>query len=153
MYCSAADVQLGHMLSYTVPNPWMQSSRVPTHAVADCCVPMLQVWQLGNFGTDAKLNPLEVLVLMLTMTANELPTVISNMFRAFGGEGSRLETPTFMQLVTLLSKWDSSLTVQRCNALKESIEGSETLVFRDVKDIPVLQELLTPAAEAKAPES
>jgi hypothetical protein len=114
---------------------------------------MLQVWQLGNFGTDAKLNPLEVLVLMLTMTANELPTVISNMFRAFGGEGSRLETPTFVQLVTLLSKWDSSLTVQKCNALKESVEGSETLVFRDVKDLPVLQELLTPAAEAKAPES
>ena len=42
---------------------------------------MAQVWQLGNFGTDAKLNPLEVLVLMLTMTANELPTVINNMFR------------------------------------------------------------------------
>ncbi|DBB15137.1 hypothetical protein WJX82_009344 [Trebouxia sp. C0006] len=112
-----------------------------------------KVWQLGNFGTDAKLNPLEVLVLMLTMTANELPTVISNMFRAFGGEGSHLETPTFVQLVTLLSKWDSSLTVQKCNALKESVEGSETLVFRDVKDLPVLQELLTPAAEAKAPES
>ena len=120
---------------------------------SECCLPMLQVWQLGNFGTDAKLNPLEVLVLMLTMTANELPTVISNMFRAFGGEGSRLETPTFVQLVTLLSRWDSSLTVQKCNALKESVEGSETLVFRDVKDLPVLQELLTPAAEAKAPES
>lgn len=113
----------------------------------------MQVWQLGNFGTDAKLNPLEVLVLMLTMTANELPTVISNMFRAFGGEGSRLETPMFIQLVTLLSKWDSSLTVQKCNALKESVDGSETLVFRDVKDNAVLQELLPPTAAAEAPDS
>ena len=42
---------------------------------------MAQVWQLGKFGTDAKLNPLEVLMLMLTMTANELPTVVNNMFR------------------------------------------------------------------------
>lgn len=39
------------------------------------------MWQLGKFGTDAKLNPLEVLMLMLTMTANELSTVINNMFR------------------------------------------------------------------------
>lgn len=42
---------------------------------------MTQVWQLGKFGTDAKLNPMEVLILMLTMTANELPTVVNNMFR------------------------------------------------------------------------
>lgn len=47
---------------------------LPIHGVA-------QVWQLGNFGTDAKLNPTEVLMLMLTMTANELPTVFNNMFR------------------------------------------------------------------------
>lgn len=71
-------------------------------------------------------------------------------FRAFGGEGGRLETPTFVQLVTLLSKWDSSLTVQKCNALKESVEGSESLVFRDVKDHAVLQELMSNAAAAKA---
>ena len=108
---------------------------------------------MGNFGTDAKLNPLEVLILMLTMTANELSTVMSNMFRAFGGEGSRLETPLFVQLVTLLSKWDSSLTVQKCNALKDSFEGSETLVFRDVKDNAVLQDLFAPAAGITAHES
>ena len=42
---------------------------------------MTQVWQLGKFGTDAKLNPMEVLMLMLTMTASELPTVVNNMFR------------------------------------------------------------------------
>ena len=112
----------------------------------------MQVWQLGNFGTDAKLNPLEVLILMLTMTANELSTVLSNMFRAFGGEGSRLETPLFLQLVTLLSKWDSSLTVQKCNALKDSFEGSDTLVFRDVKDSAVLQDLFAPAAGITPPE-
>ncbi|KAL3136799.1 hypothetical protein ABBQ38_005512 [Trebouxia sp. C0009 RCD-2024] len=112
-----------------------------------------KVWQLGNFGTDAKLNPTEVLMLMLTMTANELPTVFNNMFRAFGGEGARLETPTFVQLVTLLSKWDKSLTVQRCNALKESFDGSESLVFKDVQNHAVFQDLMSTSADVKAPES
>ena len=90
---------------------------------------------------------------MLTMTANELPAVINNMFRAFGGDGGRIETPVFMQLVTLLSKWDSSLTVQKCKSFKEGFAGSETLVYRDVKDHPVLQELQTSAAAVTAPES
>lgn len=77
------------------------------------------------------------------------------LFRAFGGEGARLETPMFVQLITLLSKWDSSLTVQRCSALKESVDGSESIVFKDVKDHAVFKELVsTPeAAAAKAPES
>ena len=75
------------------------------------------------------------------------------MRRAFGGEGARLETPMFVQLVTLLSKWDSSLTLQRCNALKESVDGSESIVFKDVKDHAVLQELMSTSAAAKAPES
>ncbi len=52
--------------------------------------------------------------------------------------------------MTLLSKWDTSLTVQKCNALKEGVDGSESLGFRDVKDNPVFQELLTPAADATA---
>ena len=73
--------------------------------------------------------------------------------RAFGGDGGRVETPTFLQLVSLLSKWDSSLTVQKCNALKESAAGSESLVFRDVKDHAVLQELTSAATAAQAPES
>ena len=75
--------------------------------------------------------------------------------RAFGGEGARLETPMFVQLITLLSKWDSSLTVQRCSALKESVDGSESTVFKDVKDHAVLKELVsTPeAAAVQAPES
>ena len=113
----------------------------------------MQVWSLGNFGTDAKLNPLEVLVLMLTMTANDLPAVINNMFRAFGGDGGRVETPVFMQLVTLLSKWDTSFTLQKCKSFKEAYEGSESLVYRDVKDHPMLQELQTSATAATAPES
>lgn len=73
--------------------------------------------------------------------------------RAFGGEGARLETPMFVQLVTLLSKWDGSLTVQRCNALKESVDGSESIVFKDVKDHAVFQELMSTSAAAKGPES
>ena len=101
---------------------------------------LMQVWQVGNFGSDAKLNPQQVLMLMLTMTAQELSVVVSNMFRAFGGEGAHLETDAFLKLITLLSQWDSSLTAQRCEDLKQSVSGSETLVFRDVKEHPVLQD-------------
>lgn len=72
--------------------------------------------------------------------------------RAFGGERARLETPMFVQLVTLLSRWDSSLTVQRCNALKESVDGSESIVFQDVKDHAVFQELMSTSAAAEAPD-
>lgn len=104
---------------------------------------------MGTFGSDAKLNPQEVLVLMLTMTARELTVVISNMFRAFGGEGARLETDAFLKLITVLSRWDSSLTTQRCEDLKQSVSGSETLVFKDVKDHPALQDQMA----AAAPES
>lgn len=104
---------------------------------------------MGTFGSDAKLNPQEVLMLMLTMTARELSVVISNMFRAIGGEGARLKTDAFLKLTTLLSKWDGSLTAQRCEDLKQSVSGSETLVFRDVKEHPALQDQMA----AAAPES
>lgn len=73
--------------------------------------------------------------------------------RAFGGEGARLETPMFIQLVSLLSKWDSSLTVQKCNALKETLDGSESLVFKDVQNHAVFQELMSTSTDVKTPES
>lgn len=73
--------------------------------------------------------------------------------RAFGGEGARLETPMFIQLVSLLSKWDSSLTVQKCNALKETLDGSESLVFKDVQKHAVFQELMSTSTDVKTPES
>ena len=110
-----------------------------------CCV---QVWQVGSFGSDAKLNPQEVLMLMLTMTAKELAVVVSNMFRAFGEEGGRLKTDAFLKLITLLSQWDSSLTTQRCDDLKQSVSGSEILVFRDVKEHAALQDQMAAPQES-----
>ena len=103
---------------------------------------------MGNFGSDAKLNPQEVLILMLTMTAHELSAVVNNMFRAFGGEGARLETSQFLKLMTLLSQWDSTLTTQRCEELKESVNGSEALTFRDVKEHPALRDQLSAPQES-----
>ena len=82
-----------------------------------------------------------------------MPKCFYTLLRAFGGEGARLETPMFIQLVTLLSKWDSSLTVQRCNALKESLDGSESLVFKDVQKHSMFQDLMSTSADVKAPES
>ena len=82
-----------------------------------------------------------------------MPKCFYTLLRAFGGEGARLETPMFIQLVTLLSKWDSSLTVQRCNALKESLDGSESLVFKDVQKHAMFQDLMSTSADVKAPES
>ena len=85
---------------------------------------------------------------MLTMTARELSAVVSNMFRAFGGEGARLETDMFLKLVTLLSQWDSTLTTQRCEDLKESVSGSESLTFREVKEHPALRDQLSAPEES-----
>lgn len=94
-------------------------------------------------------------VLQCNCSSLSCQAVFPSLHRAFGGEGARLETPMFVQLITLLSKWDSSLTVQRCSALKESVDGSESIVFKDVKDHAVLKELVTApeAAAATAPES
>ena len=54
---------------------------VKTILVADLWV---QVWQLGQFGMDSKLNPGEVMTIMLSMTTHSLSDLVSSLFEVFG---------------------------------------------------------------------
>ena len=96
---------------------------------------------MGQFGTDSKLNPSEVLTLLLTTTTSSFAAVVSGLFDVFG-QGSRLDKETFLALLDSLAKWDTSITQPMRSNLKDSLKSIEFLSFADLQQNPVIGDRL-----------
>ena len=103
---------------------------------------LLQVWKMGQFGTDSKLNPSEVLTLLLTTTTSSFAAVVSGLFDVFG-QGGRLDRDTFLALLDSLAKWDTGITQPMRSSLKDSLRSIEFLSFADLQQNPVIGDRLT----------
>eukprot|EP00891_Asterochloris_glomerata_P007903 jgi/Astpho2/7903/e_gw1.00118.61.1_t len=101
-----------------------------------------KVWKMGQFGKDSKLNPSEVLTLLLTTTTSSFAAVVSGLFDVFG-QGGRLDRETFLALLDSLAKWDTSITQPMRSSLKDSLKSIEFLSFADLQQNPAIGDRLT----------
>ncbi|KAK9820442.1 hypothetical protein WJX72_010432 [[Myrmecia] bisecta] len=100
-----------------------------------------KVFQLGKFGTDCKLSPDEVFVLMLTMTTDSFLAVVAGLFEIFG-ENNTMDSATLLGLLAMLGQWDPSITPQLRADLAESFGTTVFISHKALQSNSVLQDRL-----------
>ncbi|GAQ79308.1 hypothetical protein KFL_000280130 [Klebsormidium nitens] len=102
-----------------------------------------KAWKLGNWG--GSVNPKEVLVLLITMTAPNFLSVVEYLFLVCGDEAGTLPRELFLELFGILAARDQDVTTTFAAELSRDLasQGAERVTFKDIAENELVQELVS----------